>query len=223
MPCLFALLAVFAPRLLNILWWIARPTMYLAPFNGSWFWPLLGIIFLPFTTLMYALLWTPGIGLTGWDWIWLILAVMCDLMHYGSSVFEGIRCYKTPAGPRVFRLEEHVRRLFDSARIYRMQSPWTQAAIADAIRETIRRNAFEACYIRPIAYYGYGEMGLNTLPCSVDVAIACWPWGAYLGDDALTKGAWALAAVLITVFLIGLYVTRSASKSKGRALRSRRR
>ena len=87
MPCLFALLAVFAPRLLNILWWIARPNLYLAPFNGSWFWPLLGIIFLPFTTLMYALLWTPGIGLTGFDWIWLILAVLCDLMHYSSTAY----------------------------------------------------------------------------------------------------------------------------------------
>src|SRR5512138_1848757 len=87
MPCLFALLAVFAPRLLNILWWIARPTMYLAPFNGGWFLPLLGIIFLPFTTLMYALLWTPGIGLTGLDWMWLILAVFCDLMHYSSTAY----------------------------------------------------------------------------------------------------------------------------------------
>jgi hypothetical protein len=88
MPCLFALLAVFAPRLLNILWWIARPTAYLAAFNGGWFWALLGIIFLPFTTLMYALLWTPGIGLTGWDWLWLILAVFCDLMHYSSTAYS---------------------------------------------------------------------------------------------------------------------------------------
>ena len=88
MPCLFALLAVFAPRLLNIIWWIARPTLYLAPFNGGWVLPLLGIIFLPFTTLMYVLLWTPGIGLTGFDWVWLILAVMCDLMHYSSTAYS---------------------------------------------------------------------------------------------------------------------------------------
>src|SRR5512139_1590915 len=88
MPCLFALLAGFAPRIADIIFWIARPTMFTAAFGGSWFWPLLGIIFLPFTTLMYALLWTPGIGLTGWDWIWLILAVMCDLMHYSSTAYS---------------------------------------------------------------------------------------------------------------------------------------
>jgi hypothetical protein len=105
MPCLFALLAVFAPRVLNIIWWIARPTMYLAPFNGGWFWALLGIIFLPFTTLMYALLWTPGIGLTGWDWLWLILAVMCDLMHYSSTAYAnrnqipGMSQSSTPSVP----------------------------------------------------------------------------------------------------------------------------
>ena len=88
MPCLFALLAVFAPRVLNVILWIARPTLYLAPFNGGWFLPLLGIIFLPFTTLMYILLWNPGVGLTGWDWLWLILAVFCDLMHYGSTAYS---------------------------------------------------------------------------------------------------------------------------------------
>ena len=100
MPCLFALLAVFAPRLLNILWWIARPTMYLAPFNGSWFWPLLGIIFLPFTTIMYVILWTPGIGLTTWDWMWLILAVVLDIMHYSSTAYSNrnqIPGYSAPA------------------------------------------------------------------------------------------------------------------------------
>ncbi len=88
MPCLFALFAVFAPRVLDILLWIARPTVFLAPFNGGWFLPLLGIIFLPFTTLMYVLLWTPGIGLTGWDWMWLILAVICDVMHYSSTAYQ---------------------------------------------------------------------------------------------------------------------------------------
>lgn len=85
MPCLFALFVVFTPRLAAIFMWLARPTYFSAAFSGSWFWPLLGVIFLPFTTIMYVLLWTPGIGLTGWDWLWLILAVMCDLMHYGSS------------------------------------------------------------------------------------------------------------------------------------------
>ncbi len=88
MPCLFALFAVFAPRVLDIILWIARPTVFLAPFNGGWFLPLLGIIFLPFTTLMYVLLWSPGVGLTGWDWMWLILAVFCDLMHYSSTAYS---------------------------------------------------------------------------------------------------------------------------------------
>ena len=88
MPCLFALFAVFAPRVLDIILWIARPTLFLAPFNGGWFLPLLGIIFLPFTTLMYVLLWTPGIGLTGGDWIWLILAVFCDLSHYAGTAYS---------------------------------------------------------------------------------------------------------------------------------------
>jgi len=87
MPCLFALLAGFAPRIAAFILWLARPTMFSAAFGGSWFWPLLGIIFLPFTTLMYAILWTPGIGLTSADWFWLILAVICDVMHYSSNAY----------------------------------------------------------------------------------------------------------------------------------------
>lgn len=87
MPCLFALFAVFTPRLVVLFMWLARPTLFSAAFNGSWFWPLLGFIFLPFTTIMYVLLWTPGIGLTGWDWLWLVLAVFCDVSHYSSSAY----------------------------------------------------------------------------------------------------------------------------------------
>jgi hypothetical protein len=106
MPCLFALFAVFTPRLADLILWIARPTLFTAPFHGGWFLPLLGIIFLPFTTLMYVLLWNPGVGLVGWDWLWLILAVMCDLMHYGGSVYSNrnqIPGYtaSTPTGPSV--------------------------------------------------------------------------------------------------------------------------
>jgi hypothetical protein len=88
MPCLFALFAVFTPRLAVLFMWLARPTMFSAAFGGSWLWPLLGFIFLPFTTIMYVLLWTPGIGLTGFDWIWLILAVFCDLSHYASTAYS---------------------------------------------------------------------------------------------------------------------------------------
>jgi hypothetical protein len=87
MPCLFVLVAGFLPRLGSILLWIARPAYFSAAFGGSWFWPLLGIIVLPFTTLMYVLLWSP-IGLTGWDWLWLILAVMIDIAHYGSTAYN---------------------------------------------------------------------------------------------------------------------------------------
>ena len=88
MPCLFALIAGMFPRLGSLLIWLARPTMFSAAFNGSWFWPLLGIIFLPFTTLMYVILWSPGIGLTTWDWVWLIMAVFIDIMHYSSTAYQ---------------------------------------------------------------------------------------------------------------------------------------
>jgi branched-chain amino acid aminotransferase len=114
--------------------------------------------------------------------------VLTHSLHYGLGVFEGIRAYATPDGPAVFRLTDHMRRLHDSARIMMMELPYTIDELVAATKETVRATGLPSCYIRPIAYYGYGEMGLNTLPCSVDVAIACWPWGAYLGDDAVTKG-----------------------------------
>jgi hypothetical protein len=100
MPCLFALFAGFAPRLATLFIWLARPNMFSAAFGGSWFWPILGIIFLPFTTLMYVILWSPGIGLTAWDWTWLILAVVCDVMHYTSTAYYNrnkIPGYTTPS------------------------------------------------------------------------------------------------------------------------------
>ena len=114
--------------------------------------------------------------------------VLTHTLHYGTGVFEGIRAYETDAGPAVFRLTDHVVRLFNSARIMMMEIPYTVDEIVQAVKDTVRATGLPSCYIRPIAFYGYGEMGLNTIPCRVDVAIACWPWGAYLGDDALTKG-----------------------------------
>ncbi len=114
--------------------------------------------------------------------------VLTHSLHYGMGVFEGIRAYETADGPGVFRLTDHIQRLFNSARILMMDLPYTVDELVEATKDTVRSSGLDSCYIRPIAYYGYGEMGLNTLPCSVDVAIACWPWGAYLGDDALTKG-----------------------------------
>jgi branched-chain amino acid aminotransferase len=114
--------------------------------------------------------------------------VLTHTLHYGTGVFEGVRAYETARGPAVFRLTEHIERLFNSAKIMMMEIPYTVDEIVQATKDTVRSTGLPSCYIRPIAYYGYGEMGLNTLPCSVDVAIACWPWGAYLGDDAVTKG-----------------------------------
>ncbi len=114
--------------------------------------------------------------------------VLTHSLHYGMGVFEGIRAYETADGPGVFRLTDHIQRLFNSARILMMDLPYTVDELVEATKDTVRSSGLDSCYIRPIGYYGYGEMGLNTLPCSVDVAIACWPWGAYLGDDALTKG-----------------------------------
>jgi branched-chain amino acid aminotransferase len=114
--------------------------------------------------------------------------VLTHTLHYGTGVFEGIRAYETSDGPAVFRLTEHVERLFDSARIMMMEIPYTVGEIIDAVKETVRRTGLKECYIRPLVFYGYGEMGLNTLPCRAEVAIACWPWGAYLGPEAVTKG-----------------------------------
>ena len=114
--------------------------------------------------------------------------VLNHTLHYGTGVFEGIRAYETADGPGVFRLTEHMARLHQSARIMMMDLPYTVEELVEATKLVVRDSGLPSCYIRPIAYFGYGEMGLNTLPCTVDVAIACWPWGAYLGDDAITKG-----------------------------------
>jgi len=114
--------------------------------------------------------------------------VLTHTLHYGMGVFEGIRAYETHDGPAAFRLTDHMRRMDQSARILMMPMPYSVDELVQAVKDTVRSTGLPACYIRPIAYYGYGEMGLNTLPCSVDVAVACWPWGAYLGDDSLTNG-----------------------------------
>jgi branched-chain amino acid aminotransferase len=114
--------------------------------------------------------------------------VLTHTLHYGTGVFEGIRAYETADGPGVFRLTEHMQRLHESAQIMMMDLPYSVEELVEATKLVVRDSGLPGCYIRPIAYFGYGEMGLNTLPCSVDVAIACWPWGAYLGDDAVSKG-----------------------------------
>jgi branched-chain amino acid aminotransferase len=114
--------------------------------------------------------------------------VLSHVVSYGSSVFEGIRCYDTPSGPSVFRLREHVRRMADSARIYRMDLPFAQEVLCDALCELVRVNKMSACYLRPIAMRGYGEMGVNPALNPVDVYLACWEWGRYLGEEALAQG-----------------------------------
>jgi len=114
--------------------------------------------------------------------------VLSHVIHYGSCIFEGIRCYKTPKGPAVFRLRDHADRLFDGCRIYRMEIPYTREEIESAILETVRANRLEACYVRPLVYRGYESLGVDPFPCPIDVAIAAYPWGAYLGKDAAEKG-----------------------------------
>ncbi|MEE9219246.1 MAG: branched-chain amino acid transaminase [Acidobacteriota bacterium] len=114
--------------------------------------------------------------------------VLSHVVHYGSAVFEGIRCYRTRSGPAVFRLTEHVERLFASAKVYRMPVSYTPEEFSAAILETIRANRLEECYIRPILYRGYAELGVNPAPCPVEATIAVWKWGAYLGKEAIERG-----------------------------------
>jgi len=122
------------------------------------------------------------------EWKDATIHVASHVVHYGSAVFEGARCYSTPRGSACFRLDAHMRRLFDSAKIYRMEPQFDQASLTEAVLETIRANQFKACYIRPIVYRGYNELGVNPFPCPVDAAILTWEWGAYLGAGALEKG-----------------------------------
>jgi branched-chain amino acid aminotransferase len=133
---------------------------------------------------------TPQIWMNGdlVDWDKAQIHILTHTLHYGTGVFEGIRAYETAHGPAVFRLTDHIERLHNSAKIVGMEVPYSVAELVQATKDTVRSTGLASCYVRPIVYYGYGEMGLNTIPCSVDVAIACWPWGAYLGDDAVTKG-----------------------------------
>lgn len=122
--------------------------------------------------------------------------VMSHALHYGTSVFEGIRVYDTPDGPCGFRLTDHVRRLFDSARMYHFQLPFTEAELVEACRATVRATGLRSAYIRPIAFLGACGMGVTPSPenMNVDVAIAAFPWGAYLGEEALEKGVDACVA-----------------------------
>jgi branched-chain amino acid aminotransferase len=114
--------------------------------------------------------------------------VLTHSLHYGSGVFEGIRTYAAADGPAVFRLTDHIQRLFDSAKLIMMTIPYTRDEIVEACKLTVRESGLDSCYVRPIAFLGYGEIGLNPLPCPVEVSIAVWPWGSYLGDESLETG-----------------------------------
>ncbi|MBQ6512120.1 branched-chain amino acid transaminase [Methanobrevibacter sp.] len=122
------------------------------------------------------------------DWKDANIHVLSHVVHYGTSVFEGIRAYKNEKGVAVFRLKEHVQRLFDSAKIYKIDIPYTQEEIEEAILETVRVNDLDGCYIRPIVFRGYGELGVNPLNCPVNVVIAAWEWGSYLGEEGMANG-----------------------------------
>ena len=122
------------------------------------------------------------------DWKDANVHVLSHVVHYGTSVFEGIRAYKNENGVGVFRLKEHVQRLFDSAKIYKIEIPYTQEEIEEAILETVRVNELDGCYIRPIVFKGYGELGVDPSNCPVNVVIAAWEWGSYLGEEGMANG-----------------------------------
>jgi branched-chain amino acid aminotransferase len=122
------------------------------------------------------------------DWADAKVHVLTHSLHYGLAAFEGLRCYKGKSGSAIFKLQEHVDRLFDSAHIGMMTIPYEKKQVAEAIVETVRSNKLDACYIRPLVYVGYGAMGVYPGDNPIKLAIAAWKWGSYLGDDALANG-----------------------------------
>jgi branched-chain amino acid aminotransferase len=116
------------------------------------------------------------------------LHVLSHVVSYGSAVFDGMRCYKTKQGPAFFRLRDHMQRLIQSAYIYRMEVPFTLDALCSAGIELVRENHMPECYVKPIVLRGYGEVGVNPFPCPIEVYMACWDWGRYLGQEALEQG-----------------------------------
>ena len=158
------------------------------------------------------------------DWDDAKVHILTHTLHYGSGVFEGIRAYRTSQGHAIFRLTDHVDRLFNSAKVYLIDIPYTPEELVEAVKDTVRVNGLEdapTIYIRPLVYLGYGEMGLNPLPSPVKVSIAVWPWGTYLGDEALLHGVrtkistWQRHdpnAVPVAAKGVGMYVNSSLAK-----------
>jgi branched-chain amino acid aminotransferase len=122
------------------------------------------------------------------DWKDAQIHVLSHALHYGSGVFEGIRAYSTARGPAVWHLDEHLKRLYRSAKLYHLDIPFSPEALTEGTKDLITVNGLESCYVRPLVFRGYGEMGVNPLDAPVNVVIAVWPWGAYLGEDALERG-----------------------------------
>src|ERR1700730_6592766 len=123
------------------------------------------------------------------NWDDATLHVLSHVVSYASAVFEGIRCYETKQGPAIFRLREHMQRLINSAKIYRMELPYSVDDFCNTATEVVRLNKLNACYVKPIALRGYGEVGVNPLSSPIDIYMACWSWGAYLGPEALARAA----------------------------------
>lgn len=121
-------------------------------------------------------------------WNGATIHVSAHTLHYGSGVFEGMRCYETEDGPAVFRMDEHLQRLFSSAEAYGIQIPYSKGELKDAVCETIRTNEFTSCYVRPICYHGSASLAVHPRNCPVEVVILAWPWGAYLGEDNVERG-----------------------------------
>ena len=122
------------------------------------------------------------------DWNDAKIHILSHVIHYGSSTFEGIRCYETAKGPAILFLDEHIKRLYDSSKIYRIEIPYSTEELKDAVLETIRANGHKSCYIRPLVYRGQGALGVNPHLAAIEVAIATWEWGTYLGEDVLETG-----------------------------------
>lgn len=122
------------------------------------------------------------------DWKDAKIHALSHVVHYGTSVFEGIRAYDNKKGTCIFRLNEHVKRLFNSAKVYKIDIPYTQEEIAQAIRDTVKINELASCYIRPVVFRGYGQLGVNPLSCPVNTVIAAWKWGSYLGEEGMANG-----------------------------------
>ena len=151
------------------------------------------------------------------DWDDATIHVLNPTLHYGWGVFEGIRAYATDRGPAVFRLTDHIARLYRSAHIYLMEPKFTPEQMVAATKELVRVNEIDSCYIRPLFYLGYGEMGLNPMPSPTQAMIACWPWAAYLGEEAAQKG---VRAMVSSWTRIGHNTIPPAGKATGQYLNS---